>query len=221
MRNTKKIKLFLKVILVLILSVVLINVYEGFYAKKYIYDDVDKVPEVYTGLVLGSYVTEQGYPSYVLQQRLDKALELYKAGKIKRVLLSGDHGQKSYDEVNTMKDYLIKNGVALEDIFLDHAGFDTYSSMVRAKEIFEIKDVIIITQKFHLSRSVFIARKKGMDAYGIIANTDGKYENYYNIGRDKVSRVKAFFDVILNRKPKYLGEKIPINGSNEKTLDKD
>ena len=87
------------------------------------------------------------------------------------------------------------------------------------KSIFEIKDVVIITQKFHLPRSVYVARSKGMNAYGAIANTDNKYETKYNRGRDKISRVKAFFDVLFGRSPKYLGEKIPITGDNKKTLE--
>ena len=215
----KKVILIFKILLLLFIGAVFINIYIQFSTKKYIFSDVQTVPKVYTGLVLGSMVFENGTPSGVVTQRLDKAIELYKAGKIKRILVSGDHGQDNYDEVNAMKNYLLKNGIPLEDIFLDHAGFDTYSSMVRAKDIFEIDDVIIITQRFHLPRSVYIARKKRMNAYGVVSNSEGRYETYYNKGRDKISRVKAFFDVMFNRKPKYLGEKIPINGSNEKTLD--
>ena len=198
---------------------ILINIYIENVTKNYIYSDINDVPKSYTGLVLGAFVSERGTPSYVLRQRLDKAVELYKAGKIERILVSGDHGKKNYDEVNGMKEYLLKNGVPLKDIFLDHAGFDTYSSMVRAREIFEVDSVIIITQRFHLTRSVYIARKKELNAFGVVANTDNKYENLYNKGRDKISRVKAFFDVALGRKPKYLGEKIPIKGNNQKTLD--
>ena len=215
----KKIKIVIIAILAILLVGVLINIYIELVTKKYIYSDAENVPKVYTGLVLGAYVSEHGTPSYVLSQRLDKAIELYQAGKIKRILVSGDHGQKNYDEVNVMKDYLVENGIPLDDIFLDHAGFDTYSPMVRAKEIFEIKDVVIITQKFHLPRSVYVARSKGMNAYGAIANTDNKYETKYNRGRDKISRVKAFFDVLFGRSPKYLGEKIPITGDNKKTLE--
>ena len=215
----KKFKIILGIIGIILLIGILINVYIESVIKKHIYSDINNVPKSYTGLVLGAFVSERGTPSYVLRQRLDKAVELYKAGKIERILVSGDHGKKNYDEVNGMKEYLLKNGIPLKDIFLDHAGFDTYSSMVRAKEIFEVDSVIIITQKFHLPRSVYIARKKGLNAYGVVANTDNKYENIYNQGRDKISRVKAFFDVAFGRKPKYLGEKIPINGDNKKTLD--
>ena len=213
----KKVILVFKILLVLFAAAAFINIYIQYSTKKYIFSDVKEVPETYAGLVLGSMVFDNGTPSGVVRQRLDKTAELYKAGKIKRILISGDHGQKNYDEVNSMKNYLLKEGI--QDIFLDHAGFDTYSSMVRAKEIFEIDDVIIITQKFHMPRSVYIARKKGMNAYGVVSNPDGMYDTKYNRGRDKISRVKAFFDVMFNRKPKYLGEKIPINGSNEKTLD--
>ena len=215
----KKFKIILGIIGIILLIGILINVYIESVTKKHIYSDINNVPKSYTGLVLGAFVSERGTPSYVLRQRLDKAVELYKAGKIERILVSGDHGKKNYDEVNGMKEYLLKNGIPLKDIFLDHAGFDTYSSMVRAKEIFEVDSVIIITQKFHLPRSVYIARKKGLNAHGVVANTDNKYENLYNKGRDKISRVKAFFDVALGRKPKYLGEKIPIKGNNQKTLD--
>ena len=215
----KKVVIIFKILLVLFIGAVFINIYIQYSTKKYIFSDVEEAPKTYTGLVLGSMVFDNGTPSGVVRQRLDKTAELYKAGKIKRILVSGDHGQKNYDEVNSMKNYLLKKGIPIEDIFLDHAGFDTYSSMVRAKEIFEIDDVIVITQKFHLPRSVYIARKKGMNAYGVISNPGGMYDTKYNRGRDKISRVKAFFDVMFNRKPKYLGEKIPIKGSNEKTLD--
>ena len=150
----KKFKIILGIIGIILLIGILINVYIESVTKKHIYSDINNVPKSYTGLVLGAFVSERGTPSYVLRQRLDKAVELYKAGKIERILVSGDHGKKNYDEVNGMKEYLLKNGIPLKDIFLDHAGFDTYSSMVRAKEIFEVDSVIIITQKFHLPRSV-------------------------------------------------------------------
>lgn len=113
-------------------------------AKPYIYAS-DSVPFRYTGMVLGAHVGKDGTPSLVLADRLNTALSLYHKGKFKRFLLTGDHGRKTYDEVNNMKRYLMEQGVPECDIFLDHAGFDTYSSMVRAKEVFQVKDVIVIT----------------------------------------------------------------------------
>ena len=105
-----------------------------------------------------------------MRDRLDKALELYSKGKVKRFLLSGDQGTLKYDEVNNMKQYLISKKVNTKDVFLDHAGFDTYNSVVRAKEVFNVDNVIIVTQHFHLSRAIYIARKNGLNAFGAVSD---------------------------------------------------
>jgi len=196
-----------------------INKYINHYSKTYIFENKEKAPSCYTGLVLGAFVRENGYPSRVLRDRLDMSIDLYNKGKIKRILLSGDHGKTNYDEVNSMKIYLIKKGVPSNDVFMDHAGFDTYSSVVRAKEVFLVEDVLIVTQRFHLARAVYIARKKGLSAYGIVAD-DWKYASLpYLKKREIFAKVKAYWEVLINKSPKYLGDEIPITGDNTKTLD--
>jgi len=152
-----------------------------------------------------------GKPSLTLRDRLDHGYELYALGKAKKILVSGDHGQKDYDEVNAMKDYLMEKGVPREDIFMDHAGFNTYDSMYRAKEIFGVESLLICTQDFHIARSVYIARSLGIDAYGYPCDDNG-INTRLNKLRESFARVKAVADIFVKRKPKYLGDAIPISG---------
>lgn len=179
----------------------------------YIHNDADDLTPAYTVLVPGARVYSDGRPSQILTDRLDKALELYKAGKVKRFLLSGDHGILQYDEVNHMKDYLLSAGVPLSDIFTDHAGFDTYNSITRAKEVFEVNTMIIVTQKFHLKRAVFIARMKGLTVQGYVADKRKYASMPLLFFREKAARIKAFWEVQINRKPRFYGNKIPIKGN--------
>lgn len=216
-------RLFIRLTATLIIFVILIfllDIYMVDSARDRIYKSVKTVPPAYTALVLGAYVSKSGVPSYFLRDRLDCALELYRAKKVKRLLLSGDHGTVDYDEVNHMRDYLLENGVDTRDIFLDHAGFDTYSSIVRAKEIFGVKEMIIVTQEFHLSRAIYIAKHKNVKSYGIIADKTNYGSLAYLNFREKIARIKAFVEVITNKKPKYLGEKIPITGDSRKSYDR-
>ena len=199
--------------------VLVLDIYIQKSTKEQIFKKSDEIPKAYTGLILGTKVYTNGKPSIILKDRLDTGLELYQKHKIDRFLLSGDHGTKNYDEVNTMKNYLLKNGVPLKDIFLDHAGFDTYNSLLRAKKIFNISDLTIVTQKFHLKRSLFIANKIGLQANGFIAD-----KHIYPIAnkmnfREKLANVKAFLEVFTYRKPKFLGNKIPITGDSSKSFD--
>ena len=112
-------------------------------------------------IILGAYVRPDGALSWILRDRLDTGLELYRAGLAPKILVSGDHGQKNYNEVQTMKDYLLDHDVPAQDIFMDHAGFDTYDSLYRARDIFQVKSAIIVTQNFHLPRALYIARRLG------------------------------------------------------------
>jgi SanA protein len=215
----KYLKIFLLLCVVFILTIISINMIINNKSNEFIYSKVDSIPKCYTAIVLGALVSKSGNLSDILQDRLDVAIELYKKNKIKRFLLSGDHGRKNYDEVNSMKNYLIQKGINTEDIFLDHAGFDTYNTMVRAREIFEVNDAIIVSQEFHLSRAIYIARKKGLTAYGIAADR----RNYNSIGRfqfrEFLANIKAFFEVLINKKPKFSGNKIPINGDSSLSYD--
>lgn len=164
-------------------------------------------------IVLGAGLDRNGNPSAVLKDRLDKALSLFNKNASDRILVSGDHGQENYDETNAMKNYLIKKGVDPEKIFADHAGFSTYDTVYRAKEVFLAKKVIIVTQRFHLPRAVFIARALGLDACGVTADRH-EYKNmlWYEM-RESAARVKYLFDALIKPEPKYLGSAIPISGS--------
>ncbi len=202
-----------------IVFILLLDTYIQKSTKESIYIKSTDIPKAYTCLILGAKVYNNGKPSVILKDRLDAGLELYQKHKINRFLLSGDHGTKKYDEVNTMKNYLLNKGVPLKDIFLDHAGFDTYNSLLRAKQIFNITDLTIVTQKFHLKRSLFLANKIGLKANGFIADKHiypfAKRMNF----REKLANIKAFFEVSIHRKPKFLGNKIPITGDSSKSFD--
>jgi SanA protein len=218
-KQIKKLKYFALCCIGLVAIILIIHFIVNLNSQKYIYTNIEAVPECYTALVLGAHVSKSGYPSDFLQDRMDVAIELYKSKKIKRFLLSGDHGQINYDEVNSMKNYLLSKGIQIEDIFLDHAGFDSYSSILRAKEVFEVNDVIIVTQAFHLPRAVFLARSKGLNAFGISADKR-KYSaiNYLKF-RELMANVKAVTELIIHKKPKFLGNKIPITADSRLSYD--
>jgi len=208
-----------KAVLALGFFILFINTYIKISTKNDIYTNTNSLPKYYTAIVLGARVYKSGQPSIYLKDRLNKALELYNNGIVKRILLSGDHGTKNYDEVNNMKAYLLKKGIPTEDIFLDHAGFDTFSSMQRAKKVFLINDAIIVSQKFHLARAVYLAQKSDISACGIIADSTAYDNLLYLEFREYFARIKAFFNIIFKRIPKYLGEPIPITGNSSLSYD--
>lgn len=177
-------------------------------AGPYIYDSVATVPSASVALIPGAAVFQDGTLSSIFESRVDRAIELYQAGKVLKILVSGDNSTLSHNEVNPVRVYLIGKGIPDQDIFLDHAGFDTYSSMYRARDIFGVSSVIISTQSFHLTRAVFLARRLGMEAYGVSA--DVGHTEIRNYAREVLANEKVFFDLLMHREPKYLGEKIPI-----------
>jgi len=191
---------------------ILINLHINSTTEEYIYHDPQKIPESYTALVLGAAVYRSGRPSGVLTDRLEKAIELYKKNIIKRILVSGDHGKKYYDEVNNMEKFLLSRGIPKKNLFLDHAGFNTYNSIERAKEIFQVRDMIIVTQEFHQPRSVYIARKKGIKAFGYIADERDYPKILFFRVREYFARIKSYFEVMLNLEAKFYGPEIPITG---------
>lgn len=133
--------------------------------KQYFISETE-APQVDAILVLGARVYTNGTPSPLLQDRLDYGYRLYQQGKAERIIVSGDHGQKEYNEVQAMKAYLLAKGVPEEHIFMDHAGFNTYDSLCRTKEVFQVKSLIICTQEFHMPRAVYIGRRLGIETYG-------------------------------------------------------
>ncbi|MGI6340778.1 MAG: SanA/YdcF family protein [Minisyncoccales bacterium] len=185
--------------------------------SKEIYN-LTEIQKTEVGLVLGAKVHGENL-SPIFKDRLDAALELYNNKKINKILVSGDHGTKNYDEVNAAKEYLLSKGVKGDDIFLDHAGFDTYDSIYRAKEVFGINDVIIISQNFHLARALYIAFNLGINARGFSADLHKYISEEKNNLREFFARAKAFYDVRFNSLPKFLGPKIDIYGDGKQSWD--
>lgn len=177
-----------------------------------------EIQKTEVGLVLGAKVHGKNL-SHIFKDRLDAALELYNNKKINKILVSGDHGTKNYDEVNAAKEYLLSKGVKGEDIFLDHAGFDTYDSIYRAKEVFGINDVIIISQNFHLARALYIAFNLDINTQGFSADLHKYVSEERNNLREFFARIKAFYDVRFNSLPKFLGSKIDIYGDSKQSWD--
>ena len=171
-------------------------------------------------LVLGAGIWGDR-PSPMLQDRLDEAIKLYEDGIAPKIIMSGDNGQEGYDEVNVMKDYAIEKGVPSEDIFMDHAGFSTYESIYRAKEIFQVKKTIIVTQKYHLYRALYIANKLDLDAIGVGADPRTYSGQIFREAREILARNKDFIQAIFKIKPTYLGETIPVSGDGNITNDKE
>lgn len=225
----KSVKHYLKVIMLILFSLIFsflifvasINIYICSWTSKYIYDDISQIPEKYTVIVPGAAVVGNKSVSFVLRDRIEGAMELIYNDKCKKFLVSGDHGTKEYDEVNASRKYVLNmHNIDESLIFMDHAGFSTYETMYRARDVFEVKDCCIVTQKFHIYRSVYIARKLGLDAVGYIApeiNTFGKKTHLSWDIRETFARVKAFFSVMFNAKPTYLGDVIPITGDGRAT----
>lgn len=178
-----------------------------------------KNSEVDCILVLGAGVGANGVPSPILKDRLDKGIELYQASISNRLLMSGDHGQVDYDEVNVMKNYAITSGITSSDIFMDHAGFSTYESLYRAKVIFQVKKVLIVSQKEHLYRAIYIAESLGLEAIGVAAEDIHYGGDEARDLREFLARVKDAFTLLIKPKPSYLGDPIPIDGNGDSTND--
>ena len=170
-------------------------------------------------LVLGCLVRSDGSLSSMLRDRLVRGVELYELGAAPKLLMSGDHGRKDYDEVNTMKSYAIGEGIPSSDVFMDHAGFSTYESMYRAKEVFAADKIIIVSQKYHLYRALYIADKLGLEAYGVAADGDNYGGPTYREIREILARVKDAVYTVFKPKPTYLGDVIPVSGNGDLTND--
>lgn len=159
-------------------------------------------------------------PSPMLEDRLLQGIELYKNGVAPKIIMSGDHSKIDYDEVNVMKKFAIDKGVPSEDIFMDHAGFSTYESVYRAKQIFQAKKIIIVTQKYHLYRSIYIAKQLGLECYGVPSDPRKYSGQFMREMREIAARDKDFIKCIFKPKSTYLGETIPVSGNGDITNDK-
>lgn len=213
-----KFKLFIIVLGILILIGVIlvfgINLYVKNVASKNIIEDIQNIEEQEAILVLGCQVKEDGTLSLMLKDRLDKAIELYKNGVSNKIIVSGDHGTKGYDEVNAMKKYLIENEISSEDIFMDHAGFSTYDSMYRANYIFNVKKIVVVTQEYHLYRAIYIGNKLGIETIGVPAKKVEYYGQTSRELREILARDKDFVKCIFKPEPTFLGETIPVSSNN-------
>lgn len=168
-------------------------------------------------IVPGAGVKPDGRPSSMLADRLDFAVRLYEAGVAPKLLLSGDNGQLEYNEVVAMQKYVMDRGVPEQDIFLDHAGFSTYDTMYRARDVFQVDTAIVVTQRYHLHRSLYIGKRLGMKVYGGASDQRQYSGQVYRSGREIIAREKDFFKCIFQPEPTYLGEPFPISGDGRET----
>ncbi len=219
----------LKITVIVLCSLFLLGVISVFAVNGYVVakgkdriistDKAATITDVDCIIVLGCQVKEDGTLSHMLRDRLSRGVELYHAGAAPKLLMSGDHGRTNYNEVGAMKQYAIDNGVPSQDVFMDHAGFSTYETMYRAKEIFQAKKVIIVTQEYHLYRAVYIAQALGLEAYGVTSDQHTYGGQTIRDVREVLARCKDFATSILKPKPTYLGEVIPISGNGDQTND--
>lgn len=213
---------WMALIIVLVLIIVfIINFFVIFKTKNQILEDLESFDkdDIDCILVLGAGV-RNGQPTHMLEDRLLTAIECYNKKLAPKIIMSGDHGQVNYDEVNVMKNFAIDKCVPSTDIFMDHAGFSSYESIYRAKEIFGAKKIIVITQKYHLYRSLYIANSLGLEAYGVKADLRKYIGQSYRELREIIARDKDCIKCIFKPKSKYLGETIPVNGDGDITNDK-
>lgn len=226
-RRSKK-SIFIKIILfLLIVSVVSVGVIFGinFYVKSIggenivSSEDAESLQNMDCILVLGCGVRDDGTPSDMLRDRLDRGLELYFSGVAPKLIMSGDHGRTDYDEVNVMKQYAVDRGVPSEDVFMDHAGFSTYESIYRARDIFGVKGMVIVTQEYHLYRALYLASRFDMEAYGVSSDYNIYAGQTVRDVREILARNKDFLTSVFKPEPTYLGEAIPVNGNGDITND--
>ena len=217
----KKVLKYIIIFIILIAIIILgINLYIILSTKKQIIkkEDYTKLSDIDCIIILGAGIVEDK-PSHMLEDRLLEGIKLYQNNISDKIIMSGDHGRKEYDEVNVMKNYAIQKGVPSENIFMDHAGFSTYESIYRARDIFKARKVVIVTQKYHLYRALYIAKQLGLEAYGVGADPRQYVGKTYREMREILARNKDFIKCIFKPVPTYLGETIPVNGNGDITND--
>lgn len=201
-------------------AIMIIDAYVISNSKEYIKEDTKLIQDADAIVILGCQVKEDGTLSLMLRDRLNKGVELYKAGVAPKVIVSGDHTREDYDEVNAMKNYLIENGIPSSDIFMDHAGIATYDTMYRAKNIFGVEKCVAVTQNYHLYRTIYIGNKLGMETYGYASEGENYFGQAMRDLRETLARNKDFVKCIFKPKSTYLGESIPVSGNGDVTNDK-
>ena len=208
----KKFLWFIVSLVTLLLILTIIANYQIYSTTtSYIKDNPQDLPTCKVGLLLGtSKFLRAGIPNEYFDNRIKAAVELYKSGKIKYILVSGDNGKKYYNEPLDMKKELLKSGIPDSAIYIDNAGFRTFDSIIRAKEVFGQTSYIVISQNFHNQRAVYIARRYNIEAYGYNAKDVSAYNGFRTKVREFFARSKVFIDIFIGKEPKYLGEKINI-----------
>lgn len=218
----KIIKILVITAMISIVLVLSINFYVVGTTKSRIIknNDYSKLKDVDCIVILGAGIWGDK-PSPMLQDRLEEGIKLYNEGIAKKIIMSGDHGREEYDEVNIMKEYAVNKGIPSEDIFMDHAGFSTYESIYRVKEIFDANNIVIVTQEYHLYRALYITDKLDINAYGINSDPRQYSGQLFREIREILARNKDFINCIIKPKPTYLGESIPVSGDGNVTNDKE
>ena len=222
----KKIKKIIIIFLIVIITVAMIvlgiNAYVKGSTKNQIIrnNDYSNLQDIDCIVVLGAGVWGEN-PSPMLEDRLLEGIKLYENNVAPKIIMTGDHGREEYDEVNVMKKFAMDKGVPSGDIFMDHAGFSTYESLYRAKEIFEADKVVIVTQEYHLYRALHIANELGIEAYGVASDPRQYVGAAYREIREILARNKDFVQCIFKPEPTYLGEVIPVFGNGNVTNDKE
>ncbi len=219
----------MKKIIIIILSLFLLGVVAIFTVNFYVIlttrnniitiEEAKNLDDIDCILVLGAGVYENK-PRPMLEDRILTGIDLYNNGVAKKIIMSGDHGQEDYDEVNVMKIYAVEKGINSSDIFMDHAGFSTYDSIYRLKEIFEVDKVVIVTQEYHLYRALYIAKNLGIEAYGVSSNLRDYPGQLKREVREILARDKDLVKVIFKPQSTYVGEVIPVTGDGNITNDK-
>ncbi|MBR5312705.1 MAG: YdcF family protein [Clostridia bacterium] len=222
MKRTNRLRRILKTLFLLFLTAVLgvgaVNLHICYAVHDRIvppesayYTDADCI------LILGAGVRADGSPSHMLEDRLLTGIGLCRNGMMRPLLMSGDHGSKEYDEVNCMKNYAAAAGIPEEKIFMDHAGFSTYESLYRAKDVFGAEKIVIVTQEYHLYRALYVAEALGLDAVGVSADLRTYYGQSMRETRELAARVKDWLYTILKPLPTYLGDPIDLTGDGRVT----
>lgn len=222
----KKLKKIIIIFLIVIITVAIIvlgiNAYVKGSTKNQIIrnNDYSNLQDIDCIVVLGAGVWGEN-PSPMLEDRLLEGIKLYENNVAPKIIMTGDHGREEYDEVNVMKKFAMDKGVPSGDIFMDHAGFSTYESLYRAKEIFEADKVVIVTQEYHLYRALHIANELGIEAYGVASDPRQYVGAAYREIREVLARNKDFVQCVFKPEPTYLGEVIPVFGNGNVTNDKE
>lgn len=215
--NIKKIiKPFIYISLLGIIVLLSINIWVKSQTDPVIFSKENDTPKTKVAIIFGAGINNNK-PSKYLKDRLDAGIELYKNNKVDKILLSGDNGSNEHDELTVMKLYCYEHGVDTNKIYLDYAGFDSYSTLYRSKHIFNIDTAILVSQKYHLNRCVNIGNKLGVKSYGFAADK-GTYLGYKYVSfREYFAVAKSVIDILIGRKPHFLGETVGIDGPSNYT----